>query len=92
MTEAMEDWSFRKEDLEKALEEAPDITPYSKLCRECTDDSICIATFLHDDGLAYLCPLLGERIKEEWRFDEKIKLLMKGRAKIVEVGDDDGED
>jgi len=85
------DWSFGKEELEKALEEAPDITPYSGLCRECTDDSICIATFLYDNGVAHICPLLGERLKEEWRFDEKIKLLMQGKAKVVEVEDDENE-
>ena len=81
---SMEDWDMSREDIEEELENYSEHEPHSGFCRECPEENICMVTTNRDDRLL-TCTLFAYRVASEAGFDEKIKKLMKGEAKVVEV-------
>ncbi len=84
----MTDWGMDKEDIEKSLEKYGDNEPYSGFCRECPEENICMVTINREDRLL-VCSLFQHRVASEAGFDEKIKGLMTGDKKVVDIDEED---
>jgi len=83
-------WNFQKDKVSESIELTGEDAPCSRFCRDCEEEFICLTGMPGRQDKLLACPAFVRRIKNEWDFDEKIKRVMRGQAKIVEV-EEDGE-